>query len=311
MSKELTDEARNKAGKAQMQQYLGSQYPEWHLVAIESIKKLILNGNNFYADLVTDDGPLSDIATTDNINKEIRTGWLYEAVSHAEQSIEDLFSLLMCAQSPDYFARDVVVYQAGKVKNYIWDFKTDDLEYVLEQFHLPYFDLDDPWENEDVFNAYKESVLMLQEYTKELIVFHKHYYQDYCQYKHGMAVSLRYGNPNPDKLTEGAFKTFDSYTVGTRMKQTKSAPALCFDIVPETQPYLGALHDEKNLLHYSLHAADIYKFEEITQKALLLLLPLRMNLIEMSKWDGTEKVQLIAFPNKKKSKIMRIGFPCE
>ena len=95
------------------------------------------------------------------------------------------------------------------------------------------------------------------------------------------------------------------------MKQTKSAPALCFDIVPETQPYLGALHDEKNLLHYSLHAADIYKFEEITQKALLLLLPLRMNLIEMSKWDGTEKVQLIAFPNKKKSKIMRIGFPCE
>ncbi len=64
----------------------------------------------------------------------------------------------------------------------------------MEQFKLPFFDLDDAeaWgEHQDVFEGYKKSVLFMQDYLKRLIQYHKHYYLDYCQYKHGMAVALK------------------------------------------------------------------------------------------------------------------------
>lgn len=64
----------------------------------------------------------------------------------------------------------------------------------MEQFKLPFFDLDDAeaWgEHQDVFEGYKKSVLFMQDYLKRLIQYHKHYYLDYCQYKHVMAVALK------------------------------------------------------------------------------------------------------------------------
>lgn len=295
-----------------MRQYLVNQYPEWHIIAIKSIKKIITHPEEFYEDLISNDGDDADFIKKDNLFREIRNGWLYEAVSHAEQSIEDLFSLLKCAESPDYFIRDVVVYKANEIKNYIWNFKSDDLKFVIEQFHLPYYDIstDKEWEHKNVFEAYKSSVLLLQRYVKELIKFHKYYFLDYCQYKHGMSVALRFNSQELDKPTVGAFKTYDSYKIDVRMNQTKEVPALAMDCVPEIMPYLSDLHNEKNLLHYTLHVADLDEFAEIAEKALILLNMLRTNLFTMIDWDGTEKVREYAFPMKNRKKLMRIGFPC-
>ena len=54
---------------------------------------------------------------------------------------------------------------------------------------------------EDLFSLLKNStdiayfaknvVNFMQDYLKRLIQYHKHYYLDYCQYKHGMAVALK------------------------------------------------------------------------------------------------------------------------
>ena len=47
----------------------------------------------------------------------------------------------------------------------------------MEQFKLPFFDLDDAeaWgEHQDVFEEYKKSVLLMQDYLKRLIQYHKH-----------------------------------------------------------------------------------------------------------------------------------------
>ena len=49
--KKLTEKEKFEAGKAQMYQYLDSQYLAWHIVAVESIKKLILNLDDFYSDI--------------------------------------------------------------------------------------------------------------------------------------------------------------------------------------------------------------------------------------------------------------------
>ena len=77
-----------------------------------------------------------------------------------------------------YFAKNVIRYNATKVKDYIWNFKVDDLEYLCHQFGMPYFPLEDPWEKTDVFEEYKDAVLLTKEYVRELQRFHRKYYVD-------------------------------------------------------------------------------------------------------------------------------------
>ena len=87
----------------------------------------------------------------------------------------------------------------------------------MEQFKLPFFDLDDAeaWgEHQDVFEGYKKSVLFMQDYLKRLIQYHKHYYLDYCQYKHGMqcAKAIRkgtYGRWRKEKICTVNLKRCD------------------------------------------------------------------------------------------------------
>ena len=113
--KKLTEKEKFEAGKAQMYQYLDSQYLAWHIVAVESIKKLILNLDDFYSDITGENQPLS-IVEHEQIKNEVRIGWIFEALSHAEQAIEDLFSFLMLSKNIDTFVKNVVNYNATDVK---------------------------------------------------------------------------------------------------------------------------------------------------------------------------------------------------
>lgn len=308
---ELTDEARVKAGKSQMFQYLNNQYIGWHVMAVESIRKIVLEADRFYADILAKE-KLQDVCSEENVHKELRTGWFYEAVSHAEQAIEDLFSLLKKAQNVDYFARDVVIYNATEIKRYIWDFKTDDLAYILKQFHLPYFDIenDTAWENKECFQVYRTAVLLIQDHVKKLVRFHRHYYQDYCQYKHGMAVSLRKASASKNPL-EGALWTYDSNSIEKKMAQTGEPPALIMELFPETQPYVRSLHDEKNLLHASIHSVNLDEILDITKKAVVLLNTLRINLMSISERVDDAEFDEYAFPYEGEQllTVLNIGFP--
>lgn len=124
------------------------------------------------------------------------------------------------------FVKNVIQYSAVKVKDYIWNFKSDDLEYACEQVGVPYFPVDEPWENEEVFEKYKTAVLLIKKYVKELQSFHRKYYQDYCQYKHGLSAALA---PMQNQLMqddkeqqeilmenplEGNLRTFHQGTIG-------------------------------------------------------------------------------------------------
>lgn len=164
--KKLTEKEKFEAGKAQMYQYLDSQYLAWHIVAVESIKKLILNLDDFYSDITGENQPLS-IVEHEQIKNEVRIGWIFEALSHAEQAIEDLFSFLMLSKNIDTFVKNVVNYNATDVKRYIWNFKTNDPSKFLGEFFLPYFDLDDSltWaDHQDCYIEYRIAVLRMQTY---------------------------------------------------------------------------------------------------------------------------------------------------
>ena len=74
----------------------------------------------------------------------------------------------------------------------------------------------------------------MQTYLTDLVSFHKEHYQDYCQYKHGLAVGLRYGRyRNGEALTKGVLQTFDNRPI--KIKNNTTPPALIFNLTPETQ----------------------------------------------------------------------------
>ena len=105
--------------------FLSNQYLMWRIVSVKSIRKIILTADEFCTDIL----PEEIIQDEDVVNNENRNGWLYEAMAQSEQAIEDLFSLLKNSTDIAYFAKNVVNYRATEVKNYIWNFKYDDIEY--------------------------------------------------------------------------------------------------------------------------------------------------------------------------------------
>ncbi len=316
------DNERYSAGKAQMRVFRSNQYLYWRVAAVKSMRKIILSADEFYRDLEDElsfdkleDVPAEEQA--DIINNEIRNGWLFEAVSQAEQSIEDLFSLLRNSGDIAYFAKNVVNYNATKVKKYIWDFKIDEIEYIMQEFKLPYFSLEDPWENQEVFDYYKKSVLLIQQYLKELIAFHKKYYLDYCQYKHGMSVALcpfgkqRTKSEEKGDLRKGVLMTFDSYTVDKRYGVSGELPQLAMYVTPEIGPYVSRLHQEGNLLHYSMHVVNIDEIVHITEKAFTLFNVVWANLLKRCEMTGEDEIGEWAFPLGDYRKYFVIGFPTQ
>lgn len=292
----ITRDERHEAGKAQMISYIESQYIGWHYVAIESIKKIILNSDEFYSDF-NESQPNSDLFTSKMVNVEIYNAWLYEALSHAEQAIEDLFSIMKKAQNPDWFARDVVVYNATEIKKYIWDFiYHNDCAYVCKQFQLP--DLKkSSWKDESEHEKYKNSVNTVVEYIIELAEFHQSYYFDYCQYKHGLAVMLRDGGKNNKDPLNGVLKSYDSRSIEDGYKGMKNIPAIAMKVYPETAKCISELEREGNFLHYTPKQADIDNFLDITGKAYSLLYVFRKNLMYSCENEDDKRMRKYAFPS--------------
>lgn len=314
--KPFGDKERYLAGKAQMKVFHMNQYLYWRVVAVKSMRKMILQAEKFYEEAEIDLS-FGAPAEADIVNNQIRNGWLFEAVSQAEQAIEDVFSLLKNSGDIAYFAKNVINYKANQVKDYIWRFDTNSLEYVMQEFKLPYFPLDEPWEEQEVFEHYKQSVLLIQGYLRDLIEFHKKYYLDYCQYKHGMAVALcPFGkqylkDENERNLLEGALMTFDSYTVGKRQQASGSLPQMAMNLTPEIQPYVSRLHEEGNLLHFSMHVVNIDNVVQITEKAYTLLSIIWINLLKRCEITDEDTIREWAFPLEDYREYMNIGFPFE
>ena len=185
----------------------------------------------------------------------------------------------------------------------------------MKEFKLPYFSLQEPWENKEVFEGYKTAVLLMQQFLQELVAFHKKYYLDYCQYKHGMSVTLcPFGKQHSKKEAkcnphEGALMTFDSYSVEKRQKTSKELPQVEMYLTPEIMPYVSRLDAEGNLLHYSMHVVNINEIVRITEKAFILFNVVWANLIKRCEMTNEDEIHEWAFPLEECKKYMVIGFP--
>ena len=314
----MTDEERLTTSIEQIFVYGDCQYTEWRIAAVRSIRKILLNLDDFYADLLPDlerNGEKRDL-----VHCQIRNGWLYEAVSQAEQAIEDLFSMMQNLNDKAYFAKNVIRYNAAKVKDYIWNFDVENLEYICQQMKLPFFPLDEPWEIEEVFEGYKNAILLTQRFIKELQGFHKKYYQDYCQYKHGLAVAL---TPMQNPLMKddvkrresimseplvGGLQTFHQGTVAQYEKRNGTLPAMSLLVTPKMQ-HIREMHDEGNLLYFTIHVLDVDEVVKFTEHACILYNIIWRNIKKNCQEKLGEPFAVVSFPTERLSTVCEIGFP--
>ena len=314
----MTDEERLTTSIEQILVYGDCQYTEWRIAAVRSIRKILLNLDEFYADLLP--SLEREEEKRDLVHCQIRNGWLYEAVSQAEQAIEDLFSMMQNLNDMAYFAKNVIRYNATKVKNYIWHFDADNLEYLCQQMKVPFFPLNEPWENEEAFEGYKNAILLTQRFIRELQKFHKKYYQDYCQYKHGLAVALtpmqkplmqdddeRRQSIMSDPLI-GGLQTFHQGTIAQYEKRNETLPGIGLLVTSKMQ-HFGELHDEGNLLYYTIHVLDVDDVVRVTEHAYILLNTLWRNILRSCKEKAEEPFAVVSFPTESLSTVCEIGFP--
>lgn len=326
MCDKLTKTIRMETETMQMENFGVGQFPLWRLATVISIRKILLHLDEFYADIKSDIhiDESENIDGYDIVNQQIRNGWMYEIVSQTEQAIEDFFSLLMNSYDLSKFTKNVVHYSATKVKQYIREFNSNDLEYLLGQFHMPYFPLDEVWENVEIYEGYKNSVCIVQRYVKELQAYHERYYQDYCQYKHGLAVELtpfgkqayrndsRWKNYLEKHKLKGELRTF---MTGKNLKKGKSGLPLVsagMTVIPENaEMHIEQLANENRLIYTQIQFVDVDEAVRITEHAASLLYIVWENISKRSKWSNTDKYREVIFPTDNFSKRSLILFPYE
>ena len=109
----------------------------------------------------------------------------------------------------------------------------------MEQFKLHFLTLTMQKRGENIkmcLKGIKKSVLFMQDYLKRLIQYHKHYYLDYCQYKHGMAVALKHSERHirqrrKEKICTVNLKRCDQNVNGILFLQSGMEISLFFSIM--------------------------------------------------------------------------------
>ena len=310
----MTNEDRLKAGKYQLTIYSANQYLLWRVAMLKSIKHILENADNFYAELKRELRQIDDDTGDKTIHHEIKNGLMFEALAQSMQAIEDLFSLMKNASDISYFVKHVIVYRAGVVNQYIRDFDTENLEYLLNQMQLLYFPLDEPWENKEIFEYYTGSVLLTQDYLRDLKKHHTQFSLHYNQYKHGQAVALRPFAAPPESVNENMLEAglmvFDSLNFEKRMKNASSLPSL---MIPHLHPDIAGnvqeLHNEDNLLRSDLKVMHIDTLINIAEKAYTLINVFWGNLRKRCTMADEDEFMEQYFPIKDYRQVAEIGFP--
>jgi len=251
----MTKEERVLAAKEQIQRYLYSYYPQWRLIEILSIKKILENKYEFYSGIIDKYKQPDDNTGEATITQEITNGLLFNAVSECLQYIEDLFLLIKFSQNVDFFIKNVVTYKAGEITNFVKTFKIDS-ELACKYFHIPLVP-ESEWPNGTVKSVYKSGLECLTNKVTAILEYFNENKFFYNQYKHGLTIALRPFalfddksiKEKKDKPTSATLFAWDNLGIKKIMKsKDRFNGEIMFPLSPKVQPHLAALQQEDNLL---------------------------------------------------------------
>ena len=261
----MTNEERTKASKDQILRYLFSYYPQWRVVKISAIKKILDNKYEFFKDIIPTFKQPDDDTGAATIPQELTNGLIFNALAECLQYIEDLFLLVKCSKDQDWFIKNIVTYRSGRITNFIESFDSS-TKSLCKFFLFPLVSKND-WPNRETRDAFDVGVKDLKEKVDDIKLFFKEYKFFYNQYKHGLTIALRpYGIFDKETIDKKKLKRTSAYIVACdnlsidkiigqsdRFKQFLAMPCL----TPNTKKHLNALQAEDNLLRFLPYKDEI------------------------------------------------------
>jgi hypothetical protein len=134
----MTPQQRTKASIDLTLTYIQNYYPDWRLAKVLTIKKLLADRYEFYKDLINDVRYHGDKTGEATIAQEVKNGLYFDAISQCVQYVEDLFALINAARKPDFFIKNIITYDAGKITNLIKSFNNVSARKISDVFHFPH-----------------------------------------------------------------------------------------------------------------------------------------------------------------------------
>lgn len=302
----MTSEQRKKASIDLTITYLSSYYTEWRLVKVLSNQKILDQRHNFFREFIDDVKTDDDKEGSATIAQEIKHGIIHDSIAHCIQYIEDLFAFLKASENPNYFVRNIITYNAGKITNRIKEFKCN-RKTIADMFHFP---IDQDFTNEENKKLFDEGVSPLITLVSDLLEFYKEYWFFYIQYKHGLAVALRpFGNMyneeqiEKDKRNEQEpwIGVYDNLNLSDASKKgtwdITSGAVMMPGFTENVRGIIGELQKENNYLRFARPPKIEFSFElliEVAKKARVCLDTFMSNYYRkiLSKDDNTWGFQL-------------------
>jgi hypothetical protein len=253
---------RKTVTKDQINHFFSAYYSEWRAIQILAIKEKFNTRYDFYKDIVEDIKSTDINAGENTIAQEIKNGLLFEAIATSIQYIEDLFALIKASEKKDFFIRNIIKYDAGKVEHLIKNFNTTNKN-ICKSFYFPYYP-DEEFETENERETQKvinDSIDRLRSIIIEIIEYYKKHQFFYNQYKHGLSIALRpYGKFTSEQIDKDKNREHENtsvvaldslnFTNAPRNQYGNSGYLMMPCFTESVQKNIKELQSENNLLRY-------------------------------------------------------------
>lgn len=313
----MNSEQRKKVTQDQVQRFFASYYPNWRLHQILTNEKLLSEKFAFYSSIIDKTKQPDDQSGDSTIAQEITNGLMFETISYCVQYIEDLFALIKAGEKKDFFIKNIITYDAGKIANFIRQNLNE--EQLCKNFHFPYFT--EEFKDVETNQIYRESITRLHNQIKEFKEFYIQHQFFYAQYKHGLTVALRpynvYTDEQIQKSKDGNFEpylaAFDNLALN-KLKDDKKERLNGMVFMPcfteSVRTNIQELMREDNLVRYVFppKGTTIEKIKDIAFKVRDCINIIGNNIIEETKNENNAKIVQMQMPAEEIGKVVNFTF---
>lgn len=309
----MSPEERSQASTDLTNHYFLTAYPSWRLAKVLANYKIYLDRFDFFSEFIDIIKTPDDTNGDSTIAQELKNGLYFDTIAQCTQYIEDLFAVINAKKTPDYFIKNIVTYNAGKIGNLIKGFKILK-ETTAEAFQIP---LDIPF-TEEIKVQFDKKLDLIMDDVKEIIDFYKDFEFFYTQYKHGLAIPMRpFGRLLDEKhiqrdkesIEDNTFLVvWDNFNIAAASSKNRfnlqKNGAFFPGFTKKTIRYLSRLHEENNCLRFVFVPDNKnFKFENlitIAKKVRRLNVVLINNYLQKINFNEVERS--IYFPDDKDGK---------
>lgn len=308
----MNKEQRKKVTQDQVERFFASYYPNWRLHQILTNEKLLEEKFNFYPSIINTTKQPDDLNGDSTIAQEITNGLMFETISYCVQYIEDLFALIKAGEKKEFFIKNIITYDAGKISNFIK--QNINKEQLCKCFHFPYYT--EKLKDDETDKIYRESITRLYDQIKEFKEFYQQHQFFYTQYKHGLTIVLRpynkYNDEQIQKSKEGNFSpylaAFDNLGVDKLKDKKERLNGMVFMpcFTESIRENIQELTKEDNLVRYVFPPREttIEKIKTLAFKIRDCINVITNNIVEETRNDNDAEIVKMQLPDKEIGKVV-------